>query len=162
MAKINTGIIPDLNTSWENYAGSSVEEFIKRELKNSCGYIYRSRNKEGDYYYLYGFQSIDDFYKWSDGDTITPLFKVQLPNLENDICTVTLSTSSNTAKLVNLGDGVKVNIRYTSTTTNPSTGETSDTFNDGTLVIMRSANGSVFTEVGRITIQPQSYSGSSY
>ena len=162
MAKINTGIIPDLNTSWENYAGSSVEEFIKRELKNSCGYIYRSRNKEGDYYYLYGFQSIDDFYKWSDGDTITPLFKVQLPNLENDICTVTLSTSSNTAKLVNLGDGVKVYIRYTSTTTNPTTGETSDTFNDGTLVIMRSANGSVFTEVGRITIQPQSYSGSSY
>jgi hypothetical protein len=76
MAKINTGIIPDINTSWENYAGSSVEELIKRELKNSCGYIYRSRNKEGDYYYLYGFQSIDDYYKWSEGDTITPLFKV--------------------------------------------------------------------------------------
>lgn len=162
MAKIKTGTIPDLNTSWENYAGSSVEEFIKRELKNSCGYIYRSRSKEGDYYYLYGFQNIEDYYKWSDGENIKPLFKVQLPNLENDICTAALTTTSNTAKLVNLGNGVKVNIRYTSTTTNPSTGETSDTFNDGTLVIMRSANGSAFIEVGRLTIQPQSYTSSSY
>jgi hypothetical protein len=29
MAEIKNGIIPDMNTSWENYSGSSVESFIK-------------------------------------------------------------------------------------------------------------------------------------
>ena len=64
--------------------------------------------------------------------------------MENDVFAVNLSTSSNTKKLVNLGDGVKVQIRYTSTSTNPNTEITSDTFNDGTLIIARSSNGSAF------------------
>nr|DAE49727.1 MAG TPA: hypothetical protein [Caudoviricetes sp.]DAW52152.1 MAG TPA: hypothetical protein [Caudoviricetes sp.] len=64
--------------------------------------------------------------------------------MENDVFAVNLSTSSNTKKLVNLGDGVKVQIRYTSTSTNPNTEITSDTFNDGTLIITRSSNGSAF------------------
>lgn len=162
MAKVKNEQIPDLNVSWENYSGASVESFIKQELKKSCGYLYRSQSREGDYYYLYGFQSIDDFYDWQAGEDVTPLFKVQLPNMENDIFAVNLSTNSNTKKLVNLGDGVKVQIRYTSTSTNPNTEITSDTFNDGTLIITRSSNGSAFTEVGRITIQPQSYNSSTF
>ena len=162
MAKVKNELISDLNVSWENYAGSSVESFIKDQLRKSCGYIYRSTSREGDYYYLYGFQCIDDFYAWQDGEDITPLFKVQLPNMENDVFAVNLSTSSNTKKLVNLGDGVKVQIRYTSTSTNPNTEITSDTFNDGTLIITRSSNGSAFQEVGRITIQPQSYNSTTF
>lgn len=162
MAKVKNELISDLNVSWENYAGSSVESFIKDQLRKSCGYIYRSTSREGDYYYLYGFQCIDDFYDWQAGEDITPLFKVQLPNMENDVFAVNLSTSSNTKKLVNLGEGVKVQIRYTSTSTNPSTDVTSDTFNDGTLIITRSSNGSAFQEVGRITIQPQSYNSTTF
>lgn len=162
MAKVKNELISDLNVSWENYAGSSAESFIKDQLRKSCGYIYRSTSREGDYYYLYGFQCIDDFYAWQDGEDITPLFKVQLPNMENDVFAVNLSTSSNTKKLVNLGDGVKVQIRYTSTSTNPNTEITSDTFNDGTLIITRSSNGSAFQEVGRITIQPQSYNSTTF
>ena len=162
MAEIKNGIIPDMNTSWENYAGSSVESFIKDQLRKSCGYIHRTPNKIGDYYYLYGFQSIDEYYDWADGKDINPLFKVQLPNVENDTFAAELTTNSNTSKLVNLGDGVKVQIRYTSTSTNPNTGVVSDTFNDGTLHILRSSNGSSFTEVGKKTIQAISHTSSSY
>lgn len=155
MAKIIYNDIPDINVPWENYAGSSVEKFIKGELKNRCGYIYRSRTKEGDFYYLYGFTDYEQYEAWLNGDSsITPLFKVQLPNIENDTYSVNLTTNSNTQKLVNLGNGVKINLRYTSTATNPTTGAISDTYNDGTLIISRSANGSSFQEVGRIIISP--------
>lgn len=154
MAKVITGDIQDLTIPWENYAGQSVEKFIKQELGSACGYIYRTSQKEGDYYYLYGFHSIDDFNEWMAGEPITPLFRVQLPNVENDVFAANLYTNSNTTKIVNLGDGVKINLRYTSTSTNPATQEVSDTYNDGTLIIMRSANGSAFSEVGRITISP--------
>ena len=153
--QIITTPIPDLDTSWENYAGSSVEEFIKRELKSGCGYIYRSRSKEGEFYYLYGFHSIEDYYDWEAGEPITPLFRVQLPNIENDVYSVNLETNSNTTKLVNLGDGVKINLRYTSVATNPITQESHDTYDEGTLIIQRSSNGGVFMEVGRILISPK-------
>ena len=32
MGKANTNEIPNLDTSWEGYAGSSVETFIKNEI----------------------------------------------------------------------------------------------------------------------------------
>lgn len=163
MAKIIYNDITDIETPWENYAGSSVEKFIKGELKNRCGYIYRSRTKEGDYYYLYGFTDFEQFEAWDSGDvSITPLFKVQLPNIENDTYSVNLTTNSNTQKLVNLGAGVKINLKYTSTSTNPTTGVISDTYNDGTLIISRSANGSAFQEVGKIIIQPTPYSSTEF
>ena len=161
MAKVITNPIPDLQTSWENYSGESVENFIKDQLKHSCGYIWRSPSKEGDYYYLYGFQSVEDFEKWRDGEEVEVLFKVQLPNLENDTFSANLTTNSNTTKLVNLGSGVKVNLRYTSTSTNPTTGVTVNTYNEGTLVIMRAANGSAYLEVGRETIQPVDFADES-
>ena len=161
MAKVITNPIPDLQTSWENYSGESVENFIKDQLKHSCGYVWRSPSKEGDYYYLYGFQSVEDFEKWRDGEEVEVLFKVQLPNLENDTFSANLTTNSNTTKLVNLGSGVKVNLRYTSTSTNPTTGVTVNTYNEGTLVIMRAANGSAYLEVGRETIQPVDFADES-
>lgn len=155
MAKVINNTIQDLNVSWENYAGSSVEELIKRELKSRCGYLYRTPSKIGDYYYIYGFMSLDDFEQWqTDGKNSHILFRVQLPNIENDSFSVSLSTNSNTNKLVNLGNGVKVNLRYTSTATNPSTNVTYDTYNDGTLIILRSSNGSAYQEVARVGIKP--------
>ena len=163
MANINYNDIQDLNVSWENYAGSSVEKFIKKELKNRAGYLYRSNAKEGDFYYLYGFTDYEQFQSWADGDSsIIPLFKVQLPNIENDVLSVNLVTNSNTNKIVNLGSGVKINLKYTSTSTNPTTGAVSDTFNDGTLIIMRSANGSAYVEVGRMLISPVSHNSTEF
>ena len=151
--KIITTDIPSLDVAWENYAGSSVEKFIKGELKNTCGYIYRSPQKEGDYYYLYGFRNMEEWDEWLSGGDITPLFRVQLPNLENDTFTSYIYTDSDTNKLVNLGAGIRLHVRFTSTQSNPTTGITTNTGNEGTLIIMRSANGSAFVEVNRRTIQ---------
>lgn len=162
MSKVITGDIQNLDISWENYSGESVEKFIKSQLSQSCGYIYRSNQKEGDFYYLYGFHSLEEYNEWAEGEDVTPLFRVQLPNIENDIFSATLSTNSNTNKLVNLGDGIKINIRYTSTSTNPSTQAVSDTYNDGTLIISRSANGSAFSEVGRILISPIEHNSTAF
>lgn len=158
MAEIKYNDIQSIDESWENYAGSSVEKFIKQQLKSKAGYIYRSQNKEGDYYYLYGFSDYEQYEAWAGGDSsIVPLFRVQLPNVENDTFSVNLTTNSNTSKIVNLGDGVIVGLKYTSISTNPTTGVSVDTYNDGTLIIQRSVNGSVFSEVGRVTIQPIPY-----
>lgn len=155
MAKIINDPIQDLNISWENYSGSSVEEFIKRQLKSRCGYLYRTPSKIGDYYYIYAFMDLESFYEWQDsGNNDLILFKIQLPNIENDTFAANLETNSNLNKLVNLGDGVKINLRYTSTSTNPTSHVVTDTYNDGSLIIMRSANGSIFSEVGRIQITP--------
>jgi hypothetical protein len=163
MAKINYNDIQDMNVSWENYAGSSVEKFIKKELNSKAGWIYRSRTKEGDYYYLYGFTSYEQYEAWNNGDSsITPLFRVQLPNIENDIFAVNLSTNSNTNKIVNLGDGVKIGLKYTSTSTNPTTMEVTDTWNDGTLIISRSANGSAYIDVAKLTISPVAHNSTEY
>lgn len=151
--KIITTDIPSLDVAWENYAGSSVEKFIKGELRNTCGYIYRSPQKEGDYYYLYGFRNMEEWDEWLSGGDITPLFRVQLPNLENDTFTSYIYTDSDTNKLVNLGAGIRLHVRFTSTQSNPTTGITTNTGNEGTLIIMRSANGSAFVEVNRRTIQ---------
>lgn len=155
MSKVINDQIQDLNISWENYAGSSVEEFIKRQLKSRCGYLYRTNTKIDDYYYIYGFMDLESFYEWQDSqDNDLILFKIQLPNIENDTFAANLETNSNMVKLVNLGEGVKINLRYTSTSTNPTTGVVTDTYNDGTLIIMCSANGSIFSEVGRIQMSP--------
>lgn len=163
MAKIKYEEIQSLEQSWENFAGSSVEKFIKKELKNRAGYIYRSSSKEGDYYYLYGFNDYEQFDSWANGDsTITPLFRVQLPNIENDTFSVNLSTNSNTSQLINLGDGIIIGIKYTSVKTNPITGISTDTYNDGTLIISRSANGSPYIEVARLPIQPTPYASVEY
>ena len=152
---IKTDAIKDLNVSWENYAGQSVEDFIKGQLKQHVGYLYRTPVKIGDYYYIYAFQSLEDFNKWqTKEDDKLILFRIQLPNVENDSFSVRLETNSNTNKLVNLGDGIKINLRYTSVSENPVTHAITDTYNPGNLIILRSANGSAFTEVGRLTIQP--------
>ena len=163
MAKIIYDDIQGIEQSWENFAGSSVEKFIKQQLQNKAGYIYRSQNKEGDYYYLYGFTDYEQYEAWAGGDSsITPLFRVQLPNIENDTFSANLTTNSNTTKIVNLGDGVIVGLKYTSTATNPTTHQTVDTGNDGTLVISRSANGSAFSVVGRVIIQSTPYAQDTY
>lgn len=163
MAKIIYDDIQGIEQSWENFAGSSVEKFIKQQLQNKAGYIYRSQNKEGDYYYLYGFTDYEQYEAWAGGDSsITPLFRVQLPNIENDTFSANLTTNSNTTKIVNLGDGVIVGLKYTSTATNPTTHQTVDTGNDGTLVISRSANGSAYSVVGRVIIQSIPYAQDTY
>ena len=163
MAEIKYNDIQSIDESWENYAGSSVEKFIKQQLKSKAGYIYRSQNKEGDYYYLYGFSDYEQYEAWAGGDSsIVPLFRVQLPNIENDTFSVNLTTNSNTSKIVNLGEGVIVGLKYTSISTNPTTGVSTDTYNDGTLIIQRSVNNSVYMEVGRVLIQPIPYTESRF
>ena len=150
--------IKDLKVSWENYAGQKVEEFIKKELGQSVGYLYRTPAKINDYYYLLAFQCYDDFEKWQtrEDDSLV-LFRVQLPNVENDVFSVHLETNTPQGKMVNLGDGIKVNLRYTSISENPVTHVITDTYNDGILHVLRAANGSAYEEVALLTIIPTEY-----
>lgn len=139
-------------TSGLPYAGSSVQKFIKDELQSKVGYVARSLQQVGGFYHLYGFKNKAEYDIWLDNpDSIEPIFDMQLPNA--DTYEVSLTTSSNTNKLVNLGEGVKVNIRYTSTST-PTGGTPVDTDNEGTLTIQRSYNGGAWTTVATMTIQP--------
>ena len=139
-------------TSGLPYAGSSVQKFIKDELQSKVGYVARSQQKVGGFYYLYGFKNKAEYDIWLDNpDSVEPIFATQFPNA--DTYTVSLTTSSNTNKLVNLGEGVKVNIRYTSTSA-PIGGEATDTDNEGTLTIQRSYNGGAWTTVATMIIQP--------
>ena len=161
MAKVINDPIGDFETSWENYSGESIENFLKEKLQNRCGYLYRTPNKIGDYYYIYGFLDYEEFLAWESGEDITPMFRLQLPNIENDTFSVSLSTNSDITKIYNLGDGVFVNLRYTSTKTDVHTGEISDTNNDGTLIIQRSMTG-VYIEVGRVNISPKLQGDSSW
>ena len=55
MAKVINDPIPSIEVNWENYSGQSVENFIKDQLKSKAGYFYRTPQKIGDYYYMYGF-----------------------------------------------------------------------------------------------------------
>ena len=163
MARVINTPITSLDQSWEYQSGETVENFLKGELAKRAGYLYRTTQKLGDYYYIYGFTDIDAFYAWQDDeDPSHILFRVQLPNLENDTFSVNLETNSNTSKLVDFGDGVKINLRYTSTSTNPTTGVRTDTYNDGTLIIMRAANGSGYVEVARLPISPHEYETPGY
>ena len=163
MARVINTPITSLDQSWEYQSGETVENFLKGELAKRAGYLYRTTQKLGDYYYIYGFTDIDAFYAWQDDeDPSHILFRVQLPNLENDTFSVNLETNSNTSKLVDFGDGVKINLRYTSTSTNPITGVRTDTYNDGTLIIMRAANGSGYVEVARLPISPYEYETPGY
>lgn len=163
MARVINTPITSLDQSWEYQSGETVENFLKGELAKRAGYLYRTTQKLGDYYYIYGFTDIDAFYAWQDDeDPSHILFRVQLPNLENDTFSVNLETNSNTSKLVDFGDGVKINLRYTSTSTNPITGVRTDTYNDGTLIIMRAANGSGYVEVARLPISPHEYETPGY
>ena len=139
-------------TSGLPYAGSSVQKFIKDELRSKVGYVARSQQKVGGFYYLYGFKNKAEYDIWlEDPTSVEPIFATQFPNA--DTYTVSLETSSNTDKLVNLGEGVKVDIRYTSTSA-PIGGEATDTGNEGTLTIQRSYNGGAWTTVATMIIQP--------
>ena len=163
MAKVINDPIPSIEVNWENYSGQSVENFIKDQLKSKAGYFYRTPQKIGDYYYMYGFYNQEAWEEWmetADNDLI--LCRVQFPNLENDTFSATLATTSNTDKLVNLGEGVVITLQYKSYSTNPTTHEVTDTYNDGTLVIMRSANGAPWSTVGRVTMSPVPYASSQF
>ena len=163
MAKVINDPIPSIEVNWENYSGQSVETFIKDQLKSKAGYFYRTPQKIGDYYYMYGFYNQESWEKWmetADNDLI--LCRVQFPNLENDTFSATLATTSNTDKLVNLGEGVVITLQYKSYSTNPTTHEVTDTYNDGTLIIMRSANGAPWSTVGRVTMSPVPYASSQF
>jgi len=154
MAKANTNDIVDINVSWDGYAGSSVEKFIKDELEKSCGFIARSKNRnEQNHYLLYGFRNEEYYNKWINGEdpSIEPMFSVELPDLENSIISERLSTSPEliNKKLINLGNGIKIKLRYTSTTYDPvSQIESNNDGTKGTLSIYRSLNNGPFNYVG--------------
>ena len=58
---VKNDAIKDLNVSWENYSGQSVEDFIKGQLSMHVGYLYRTPLIIGYFYYIYAFQSLDSF-----------------------------------------------------------------------------------------------------
>jgi len=156
MAKANTNDIVDINIPWDGYAGSSVEKFIKDELKKLCGFIKRTDERTSDgHHHLYGFHDEETYLLWEEegsniSDTKKILFNITLPELENSIFTGKLTTNieDKNKTLINLGQGIKIKFRYLSILTNPITQEINDTGNSGTLIISNSSNNSGFVDVG--------------
>ena len=56
MADIIDQQIPNMETPWQNYRGSRVEEFIKKQFGTKVGCLYITPNKQQDnYYHVWGF-----------------------------------------------------------------------------------------------------------
>lgn len=148
MATVITSPIPNIQTPWENYSGDSVERFIKDTFNDKYGWLYRTPQKLSDgYYHIYAFASQDTYQEWREtGNSELIIQNISLPNPENASYAVELTTNSSTNKLVNLGDGVKIGLKFTSTSTDPYTLVTTDTGNDGTLYIQKYNNGYWITQ----------------
>ena len=154
MAGIINTKIPDLNTSWENYSGSRVEEFIKEELARlqtslsdgldtKAGYIVRLSADTASGMTTVGlFASENTYAQWladQEGKAELLLSSVEIPMGGGGS-----TESSYIVKLTNAGaknitatktTDLVAKLRFTSQQYDPSDGSTSDTNEEGRLTI---------------------------
>lgn len=123
MAKANDEKIPNMGTSWEGYAGSRVEEFIKEQLGERYGWLATSENTdEKNFFHLYAFDSKASFNEWEaqGKDPSSPLIKqdMEIPistAKEGKTYVATLrSTISSTANIIVVEDSLEVELNYRS------------------------------------------------
>ena len=151
MAEIINTKIPDLSTSWENYSGGRVEEFLKEQLTSilakfgeKAGCIKLLSTDQATNIAKVGiFASNEDYSEWSknpDENADLLLDSVEIPMGSGGGST----ESSYIVKLTNAGDrsitATKANdlvakLRFTSQLYDPSDGSLSDTNEGGTLTI---------------------------
>ena len=123
MAKAINEKIPNMGTSWEGYAGSRVEEFIKEQLGERYGWLATSENTdEKNFFHLYAFDSKASFDEWEaqGKDPSSPLIKqdMEIPistAKEGKTYVATLrSTISSTANIIVVEDSLEVELNYRS------------------------------------------------
>lgn len=127
MAKeVNTGKIPNIETSWEGYAGSSVEAFIKEQLSlphSKIGWLAISDDIDAkNFYHLYTFDSEESYNEWvaSGKDPNSDFIKqdIEIPistAKEGRTYVATLrSTLSPTANIVVTDNSLEVELNYRS------------------------------------------------
>ena len=118
MAKAIDEKIPDISTSWEGYAGSRVEEFIKEQLGEKFGYINLRFNESENMYHIETFASEEDFKLYdSDKDAYKDLLlqdeRIPISTVSGDSYTGLLSTNiDNTASIVTSGDVFTIYLNY--------------------------------------------------
>ena len=131
--------IPNIETPWVDYSGQSVEKFIKQEILKRCGWLFRSKSTMTEPSYLYGFTDEDAYIKWSDGEEVSPLFKIALPGGDLYTCGISDVTIGLSDTDINYGDDINLIVSYTGTyTTNNITGVTTQTYHDVYVVVRRS------------------------
>ena len=131
--------IHGMETSWENYTGKRVEEFLKKQLGKKVGYthVYEENNNA----FLYGFASEDAYLEYeTDPEEFAAnvISKCYIPagggggasaayivGLELDGTPPTVTTSN----------VVKLRLRFTSKQYNPITQQSSDTNEEGVMTI---------------------------
>ena len=156
MADIINTAIPDINTSWENYSGDRVEEFIKSKLNTALSQANNLDTTKGSYLALLEevdstssiasvgiFASKESYTKWAadkDGNTDLILSSVEIPLGSGG----SSAEASYIVKLSNMGsstitatskDDLKAKIRFTSQQYDPSDGTLSDTNETAVLTI---------------------------
>lgn len=130
--------IPSKNTPWENYAGSSVEKFIKQQFNSKVGWMCRKPATESDMAYLYGFTDYDTYVDWmQDVSTALPLFSIALPYDEDFEMSVTFSTSTPIIKINSEGETVNATFLYKSMVKNKRTQQTTVTDHSGTMFVYK-------------------------
>lgn len=148
MAKGKDEKIPSIDTSWEGYAGSRVEEFIKARFAATVGFFYRPQDKGSDNnYHLYGFASEDAYNEWNsdpDNNAHLLLTDVALPESGGGGATATSYIvglySDSPSTIVTTDNTVKLKIRFTSEEFNPLTQTTESTTEGGTLTVQTRLN----------------------
>ena len=150
--------IPNMETPWEGYLGSRVEEFIKSQfekitqdtenkLKEKPAYFIRSTEKGADNcYHIYGCATEADYLEWlsdPDGNAELLLSDVSLPDGGggSTAASYIVNLLRDTAEdIVTIDNTVKLKIRFVSQEYNPITQTSQDTTEGGVLTIQTRLN----------------------
>ena len=175
MAKGIDTKIPDLNTSWEGYNKSRVEEFVKEQFANDASLIQALDESKGSYLATLNIDEATSMVKVgifasattyatyiSDPDNNSDLL---LSSVDIPMGSGSSSESSYIVKLANMGEksitatkkaDLVAKIRFTSQLYDPSDKSTSDTNEDAVLTIQtRMQNASEWKTAGTVAIQSQ-------
>ena len=165
MAELITTPIPNNTAAWGDYDFRQVEAHIKARLNSlegggtKIGAFYWE--PDGNFFNLLGFATIEARNAYAAGDhTITPLSSEQLPITAANVDSYTLSLStsrvgSTSANPIVVARGADFNIplRVLAWHYPPNgTGEAANYERQPSIVVERSTNGTVWTQVGTVSI----------
>ena len=179
--------IPNLSTSWENYKGSRVEEFIKSYLgevdtltTTKVGWLFvdsissEAVDKDSGQYRLIGFRSQEDFETWhgegydpttheNPGKTSLKLFDILLPIKEHTgkdyyAYLTTPKDSSNNYVVSNKSFEIPIRFSPVSRDSIGNTDSGSNVVDHGTITVQKSTDGgNTWATMGTTTITSKSY-----
>ena len=175
MAKGTDTKIPDLETSWEGYNKSRVEEFVKEQFTNDATLIQALGESKGSYLATLSIDEATSMVKVGIFASATAYTAyVNDPDNNSDLLLSSVdipmgsgggSESSYIVKLSNMGEksitatkkaDLVAKIRFTSQLYDPSDKSTSDTNEDAVLTIQtRMQNASEWKTAGTVAIQSQ-------